>query len=126
LRESIAALRHRYPGRRIWALFEPRSNTTRRGIFQRELAQSLSAADGLYIAEVARKDQLDPQMRLDPGKIADDVRQAGREAYFLPGPEEILRDLIPRLKSGDVVAVFTNGSFGGLVGQLADHLKSTV
>ncbi|NDE85493.1 MAG: UDP-N-acetylmuramate:L-alanyl-gamma-D-glutamyl-meso-diaminopimelate ligase, partial [Verrucomicrobia bacterium] len=123
LRESIAALRHRYPGRRIWALFEPRSNTTRRGIFQKELAQSLSAADGLYIAEVARKDQLDPETRLNPQKIADDVRQAGREAFFLPGPEEIFKDLVPRLRSGDVVAVFTNGSFGGLVGKLADHLK---
>jgi len=125
LRESIAALRHRYPGRRLWALFEPRSNTTRRGIFQNELAQSLSAADGLYITEVARKDQLDPQTCLNPQKIAEDVRQAGREAYFLPGPDEILHDLMPRLKSGDVVAVFTNGSFGGLVGKLAESLKKS-
>ena len=125
LRESIAALRHRYPGRRLWALFEPRSNTTRRGIFQKELAESLSAADGLYITEVARKDQLDPQTCLNPQKIAEDVRRAGREAYFLPGPDEILKDLMPRLKSGDVVAVFTNGSFGGLVGKLAESLKKS-
>jgi len=125
LRESIAALRHRYPGRRLWALFEPRSNTTRRGIFQNELAQSLSAADGLYITEVARKDQLDPQTCLNPQKIAEDVRRAGREAYFLPGPDEIHQDLMPRLKSGDVVAVFTNGSFGGLVGKLAESLKKS-
>ena len=125
LRESIAALRHRYPGRRLWALFEPRSNTTRRGIFQNELAQSLSAADGLYITEVARKDQLDPQTCLNPQKIAEDIRRAGREAYFLPGPDEILKDLMPRLKSGDVVAVFTNGSFGGLVGKLAESLKKS-
>jgi UDP-N-acetylmuramate: L-alanyl-gamma-D-glutamyl-meso-diaminopimelate ligase len=125
LRESIAALRHRYPGRRLWALFEPRSNTTRRGIFQNELAQSLSAADGLYITEVARKDQLDPQTCLNPQKIAEDVRRAGREAYFIPGPDEILHDLMPRLKSGDVVAVFTNGSFGGLVGKLAESLKKS-
>jgi UDP-N-acetylmuramate: L-alanyl-gamma-D-glutamyl-meso-diaminopimelate ligase len=87
------------------------------------LAQSLSAADGLYITEVAQKDQLDPQTRLNPQKIAEDVRQAGREAFFLSGPEEILKDLIPRLKSGDVVAVFTNGSFGGLVTKLAEALK---
>ncbi|NBR70765.1 MAG: UDP-N-acetylmuramate:L-alanyl-gamma-D-glutamyl-meso-diaminopimelate ligase, partial [Proteobacteria bacterium] len=119
LRESIAALRAKYPGRRLWALFEPRSNTTRRGIFQNELAQSLSAADGVYIAEIARKDQIDPQMRLDPKKIADDIRKAGRESFYLPGPEEILKDLLPRLKTGDVVAVFTNGSFGGLVEKLS-------
>jgi UDP-N-acetylmuramate: L-alanyl-gamma-D-glutamyl-meso-diaminopimelate ligase len=123
LRESIAALRAKYPGRRLWALFEPRSNTTRRGIFQNELAQSLSAADGVYITEIARKEQIDPQMRLDPKKIADDIRKAGRESFYLPGPEEILKDILPRLKSGDVVAVFTNGSFGGLVGKLAVALE---
>ncbi len=123
LRESIAALRGKYPGRRLWALFEPRSNTTRRGIFQNELAQSLSAADGVYITEIARKEQIDPQMRLDPKKIADDIRKAGRESFYLPGPEEILKDILPRLKSGDVVAIFTNGSFGGLVGKLADAIQ---
>jgi UDP-N-acetylmuramate: L-alanyl-gamma-D-glutamyl-meso-diaminopimelate ligase len=123
LRESIAALRAKYPGRRLWALFEPRSNTTRRGIFQNELAQSLSAADGVYITEIARKEQIDPQMRLDPKKIADDIRKAGRESFYLPGPEEILKDILPRLKSGDVIAVFTNGSFGGLVGKLATALQ---
>jgi UDP-N-acetylmuramate-alanine ligase len=89
------------------------------------LAESLSAADGLYITEVARKDQLDPQTCLNPQKIAEDVRRAGREAYFLPGPDEILQDLMPRLKSGDVVTVFTNGSFGGLVGKLAESLKKS-
>ena len=123
LRESIAALRAKYPGRRLWALFEPRSNTTRRGIFQNELAQSLSAADGVYITEIARKDQIDPEMRLDPKKIADDIRKAGRESFYLTGPDEILQDLLPRLKSGDIVAVFTNGSFGGLVGKLATALQ---
>ena len=123
LRESIAALRAKYPGRRLWALFEPRSNTTRRGIFQNELAQSLSAADGVYITEIARKEQIDPQMRLDPKKIADDIRKAGRESFYLPGPEEIIKDILPRLKSGDVVAIFTNGSFGGLVGKLAAELQ---
>ena len=123
LRESIAALRAKYPSRRLWALFEPRSNTTRRGIFQNELAQSLSAADGVYITEIARKEQIDPQMRLDPKKIADDIRKAGRESFYLPGPEEILKDILPRLKSGDVVAIFTNGSFGGLVGKLAAALQ---
>jgi len=125
LRESIAALRAKYPGRRLWALFEPRSNTTRRGIFQNELAQSLSAADGVYITEIARKEQIDPQMRLDPKKIADDIRKAGRESFYLPGPEEILKDILPRLKSGDVVAIFTNGSFGGLVGKLAAALQKS-
>ena len=124
LRESIAALRAKYPGRRLWALFEPRSNTTRRGIFQNELAQSLSAADGVYITEIARKDQIDPEMRLDPKKIADDIRKAGRESFYLPGPDEILKDLLPRLKSGDVVAVFTNGSFGNLVEKLCQRIKS--
>ena len=124
LRESIAALRSRYPGRRLWALFEPRSNTTRRGIFQKELAQSLSAADGVYITEIARKEQLDPLTRLDPAKIASDIKASGKEAYFLADGEAVMKDLLPRLKSGDVIGVFTNGSFGGLVPKLAEALKN--
>ncbi len=63
-------------------------------------------------------------MRLDPKKIADDIRKAGRESFYLPGQEEILKDILPRLKSGDVVAVFTNGSFGGLVGKLSEAVKN--
>ena len=124
LRESIAALRGRYPGRRLWALFEPRSNTTRRGIFQKELAQSLAAADGVYITEIARKDQLDPLTRLDPAKIVTDIKAAGKEAHFLADGDAILKDLLPRLKAGDVIGVFTNGSFGGLVPKLAETLKN--
>ena len=88
------------------------------------MAQSLSAADGVYIAEIARKDQLDPLTRLDPAKIAQDIKAAGKEAHFLADGEAIMKDLLPRLKSGDVVAVFTNGSFGGLVPKLDDALKS--
>ena len=94
------------------------------GIVQKELAQSLSAADGVYIAEIARKDQLDPITRLDPAKIAADIKAAGKEAHFLVDGEAIMKDLLPRLKSGDVVAVFTNGSFGGLVPKLAEALKN--
>jgi UDP-N-acetylmuramate: L-alanyl-gamma-D-glutamyl-meso-diaminopimelate ligase len=124
LRESIAALRSRYPGRRLWALFEPRSNTTRRGIFQKELAQSLSAADGVYITEIARKDQLDPLTRLDPAKIAEDIKTAGKEAHFLADGDAIMQDLLPRLKPGDVIGVFTNGNFGGLVPKLVEALKN--
>jgi UDP-N-acetylmuramate: L-alanyl-gamma-D-glutamyl-meso-diaminopimelate ligase len=84
----------------------------------------LSAADGVYIAEIARKDQIDPITRLDPAKIVSDIKTAGKEAYFLADGEAIMKDLLPRLKSGDVVAVFTNGSFGGLVPKLAEALKN--
>ena len=88
------------------------------------MAQSLSAADGVYITEIARKDQLDPITRLDPAKIAQDIKAAGKEARFLPDGEAIMKDLLPRLKPGDVVAVFTNGNFGGLVPKLAEILKN--
>lgn len=88
------------------------------------MAQSLAAADGVYITEIARKDQLDPLTRLDPAKIVTDIKAAGKEAHFLADGDAILKDLLPRLKAGDVIGVFTNGSFGGLVPKLAETLKN--
>src|SRR4029077_13356218 len=66
LRETLRALQHRYPGARIWAVFEPRSNTTRRAVFQQELPDALKLADGVFISQIARLEQIPAKERLDP------------------------------------------------------------
>src|ERR1700719_2111039 len=71
LRETLRALRHRYPGARIWAVFEPRSNTTRRAVFQQELPDALKLADGVFISQVARLDQIPEKERLDPRGVME-------------------------------------------------------
>ena len=83
IRETLRALRHRFAGRRLWAVFEPRSNTTRRNVFQSELASALAEADCVVVAQVARLEQLPVDERLDPERLMRDIRAAGRPAAYL-------------------------------------------
>jgi UDP-N-acetylmuramate: L-alanyl-gamma-D-glutamyl-meso-diaminopimelate ligase len=120
--ETIRAIRHQYPNRRVWVLFEPRSNTTRRNIFQRELAESLSEADGVYIGRVDRLHELAESDRLNPEKIVTDIRQRGRQAHYLANADSIVADLTSQLDNGDVVAVFSNGKFDNIHEKLLTKL----
>lgn len=125
LAETIRAIRERYPGRRLWALFEPRSNTTRRNVFQRPLAEALALADGVFVARVDRPEQLAEAERLSPEQLVADVRARGVPAAYAPGADEIVAALVPQLQRGDVVAAFSNGSFGGLHEKLLARLRQT-
>ena len=123
LRETIRALQHRYPGSRIWAVFEPRSNTTRRAIFQHELPEALKLADGVFISQVARLDQIPQNERLDPEAVMKSIAAAGRPAFYEPDAAHIIEKLVPLLKEKDVVAIFSNGGFDGIHQKLLDALK---
>src|SRR5204862_897719 len=102
IRETLRGLRHQYPHRRLWALFEPRSNTTRRAVFQQELPAALGEADGVILAQVARLDQLPENDRLDPQKVVDAIEALGTPAFYEPGVSEIIARLCPILREGDV------------------------
>ena len=123
IRETLKALRVRYPERRIWALFEPRSNTTRRAVFQSELGEALAVADQVVLAQVARLDQLPEEDRLDPVALVDEIMKAERKAVYLPSVEEIVRHVAGQAQAGDVVCVLSNGGFGGIHQQLLDALE---
>jgi UDP-N-acetylmuramate: L-alanyl-gamma-D-glutamyl-meso-diaminopimelate ligase len=112
--ETIRAIRQRYPQRRLWTLFEPRSNTTRRNIFQRELANALALADGVYIGKVDRLQELGERDRLDPELLARDIQQTGKPAAYCAQTDLLLAQIVPQLKPGDIVAVFTNGKFDNI------------
>ncbi len=119
IRETLSAIRHRHPESRLWAVFEPRSNTTRRNVFQKELAAAFDAADLALLTEIDRLEELPPDERLDPRLLVDDLRDRNVEAIFLPNPRAIADHLRRNLRHGDVVVVMSNGSFGGLHGLLA-------
>ncbi len=122
IRETIGALRVRFAGRRLWAVFEPRSNTTRRNVFQKELVHALDAADEVVVAQVARLEQLPPDQRLDPERLIADLGARGREAAYLPTVDAIVEHVKARARAGDVVAVFSNGGFGGIHAALLKRL----
>lgn len=121
IRGTTEALRNRYlaPGARLWALFEPRSNTTRRKVFQQELADALSASDGVFIAEIPDIEKVPEHDRLDVKALAQEVanRLEGR-CYLEPDADAIVAKLAPQLQANDVVVVFSNGGFGGIYDKL--------
>jgi len=114
IRETMAALRMKYPTQKIWAVFEPRSNTTRRNVFQTELALSFEKADGVVVAQVARLELLKPEERLDPAKLMQDLLSTGKLAAYLPDVDTIVAHLKKQASGGDIVCVFSNGGFGGI------------
>jgi UDP-N-acetylmuramate: L-alanyl-gamma-D-glutamyl-meso-diaminopimelate ligase len=114
MRETLRGLRHRFPQRRLWALFEPRSNTTRRSVFQKDLPAALALADGVFVAQVAALEQIPADERLHPEQVVADINAAGIPAYYEPDAAAIVAKLNPLLKPGDVVVVFSNGGFGGI------------
>jgi UDP-N-acetylmuramate: L-alanyl-gamma-D-glutamyl-meso-diaminopimelate ligase len=122
--ETIRAIREKYPRRRVWALFEPRSNTTRRNIFQAELAEALGEADGVYISRVDRLLELPEAERLNPDQVIAVLRARGKPALYAAGADEIVSDLTPQLRTGDVVGVFSNGGFGGIHDKLLARLRA--
>lgn len=114
MRETLHGLRQRFPHRRLWALFEPRSNTTRRAVFQKDLPAALSLADGVFVAQVAMLEQIPASERLHPEQVVADIKASGVPAYYEPDADTIVAKLVPLLKPGDVVVVFSNGGFGGI------------
>jgi UDP-N-acetylmuramate: L-alanyl-gamma-D-glutamyl-meso-diaminopimelate ligase len=124
IRETLLALRRRYPGRRLWALLEPRSNTMVRNYLQDELIAALGLADVALIAPLHRGDRVAIDVRLDVDAVVGAVRGLGREArYFFKFDE--LSDFVQReLRNDDVLVMMSNGKFGELKERLAELIKS--
>jgi len=122
IRESLRALRIKYPHERIWAIFEPRSNTTRRNVFQSELVGAFADAAIVVVAQVARLEQLAPEERLDPDRLMRDLQAAGKTALYRPDVDTIVNHVAKHAEGGDVVCVFSNGGFGGIHAKLLERL----
>ncbi|MGB0035181.1 MAG: UDP-N-acetylmuramate:L-alanyl-gamma-D-glutamyl-meso-diaminopimelate ligase [Candidatus Acidiferrales bacterium] len=121
---TLEATRTRWPGRKIWAAIEPRSNTMRRKIFQDILPEALAVADSVCIGPVSRAQLLADEDRFSPDAVAEAIRKRGRDARAFSSAAEIAEFIAANVKPGDLVMVMSNGSFDGLVGKLLDKLKS--
>jgi UDP-N-acetylmuramate: L-alanyl-gamma-D-glutamyl-meso-diaminopimelate ligase len=114
IRETLRALRIKYPKNKLWAIFEPRSNTTRRNIFQNEMVTAFADADAVILAQVARLELLAPSERLDTVKLMADLSAGGKPAHYLPDADAIVRHVGGLVQPGDVICVFSNGGFGSI------------
>ncbi|HWL51776.1 MAG TPA: UDP-N-acetylmuramate:L-alanyl-gamma-D-glutamyl-meso-diaminopimelate ligase [Chthoniobacteraceae bacterium] len=123
IRQALAGLRRQYAGARLWAIFEPRSNTTRRAVFQDQLPLAFADADGVLFSQVARLEQIPEAERLNPQKVIADLTAHGKVAFYEPDVERIIERLTPLAAEGDVIVVFSNGGFDGIHARLLAALE---
>ena len=122
VRGTLQAARSRWPGRRIWALFEPRSNTAGRKMFEEDYADAFSAADALVIGPVFHANRLAPDARLDRPALVRRFEAAGKPAFAPETLAEIPDILRAHARPGDVLLLMSSGAFGGLPGALLELL----
>jgi UDP-N-acetylmuramate: L-alanyl-gamma-D-glutamyl-meso-diaminopimelate ligase len=120
---TLKALRARYAGARLWAILEPRSNTLRRRVLQSHLARSLALADEVIVAGVFRSDLVPENERLNLGELSADIQKHGSRARLMADADEIVQTIAPEMRSGDVVAILSNGGFGGIYEKLPARLR---
>jgi UDP-N-acetylmuramate: L-alanyl-gamma-D-glutamyl-meso-diaminopimelate ligase len=121
---TLTALRARYAGARLWAILEPRSNTLRRRVLQADLARSLAVADEIIVAGVFRSEAVPENERLELPELATDIQSHGRHARLITNADEIVETIAPEMRSGDVVAILSNGGFGGIYEKLPARLRA--
>ena len=122
--QTLVAMRQRFPKHRLWAIFEPRSNTTRRAVFQNELAAAFDKADGVFIAQVAKLEQIPVDERLNPELVVQTIAKSGRPAFYESSADAIIENIVPLLQPNDVVTIFSNGGFDGIHEKLLARLRS--
>ena len=121
---TLKALRGRYPGARLWAVLEPRSNTLRRRVLQGDLARSLALADEIVVAGVFRSETIPADERLELPELAAEIQKHGRRARLVADADAIVQTIAPEIRAGDVVAILSNGGFGGIYEKLPARLRT--
>jgi UDP-N-acetylmuramate: L-alanyl-gamma-D-glutamyl-meso-diaminopimelate ligase len=111
--ETLSALRSGYPDRRIWAVFEPRSASSCRRIFQDDFARAFGAADEVIVAAVFRS-SLPESERLSAEQLVADLQSRRQGARYIAAVDDIIGTLVTEHQSGDIVVLMSNGGFGGI------------
>ncbi|PIP73647.1 MAG: UDP-N-acetylmuramate:L-alanyl-gamma-D-glutamyl-meso-diaminopimelate ligase [Nitrospinae bacterium CG22_combo_CG10-13_8_21_14_all_47_10] len=121
IRLTLEAVKEAYPGQRLWAVFEPRSATSRRKVFEQDFPDSFLAADRVIIAGLFAPEKISEEERLDPERVVACLREKGRSAYFIPEVDDIVTFMGQNAESGDVVLVMSSGGFGGIHQKILDQ-----
>jgi UDP-N-acetylmuramate: L-alanyl-gamma-D-glutamyl-meso-diaminopimelate ligase len=120
---TLKALRTRYPDARLWAIFEPRSNTLRRKVLQKDLISSLSGADEVVITSIFKPEAVPENERLTTSSVVNGIKKHGKRAREFSDADAIVEAITPELRTGDVVAILSNGGFGGIYDKLPRKLE---
>lgn len=125
VRETLRALRGAYPRRRLIAVLEPRSNTLRRNVFEADLVESLALADRVVLAAVFKSESIPAGERLEPEHVVNALNARGVPAVVLADADAIVAAIVPELREGDVVAILSNGGFGGIYEKLPRAISAS-
>ena len=123
IEQTIRALRARYPHSRLWVVLEPRSNTMRRNMLQDALARSLALADEVVVAAIFKSEAIPKAERLDLNRVIAEIQKRGKQARVLADADAIVNAIAPELRERDVVAILSNGGFGGIYEKLPQRLR---
>jgi UDP-N-acetylmuramate: L-alanyl-gamma-D-glutamyl-meso-diaminopimelate ligase len=123
VRETLMGARQKYTGRRIIAIFEPRSYTAQIKQFQEDFTEGLLVADKIIIAGLFHPERYTRETAICPDDMISTMREQGREADYIPSTDAIVSQLVPQLSSGDILVVMSNGSFGGIHDKLLNALN---
>jgi UDP-N-acetylmuramate: L-alanyl-gamma-D-glutamyl-meso-diaminopimelate ligase len=126
VRETLKALRKRYPKRRLIAVYEPRSATSRRKTFQAEFAEAFAHADEVVVGRLFDPSRIPVGDRFDPERLALDLHRSGTKASYVPDVDTIVKQLAESAAAGDVVCVLSSGSFDGLHDKLLDAIGDSM
>ncbi len=126
VRETLEGLRQRFPGGRLVAIFEPRSATSRRAVFQKDYAEAFAAADEVIIGAVHLPEKAPAGDRFDPERLAADLRGKGLAARHMIDVEKVVEQVASTAAAGDTVVVMTSGGFEGIHDRLLSRLGDAV
>jgi UDP-N-acetylmuramate: L-alanyl-gamma-D-glutamyl-meso-diaminopimelate ligase len=119
---TLAAVRQAYPTRRLVAAFEPRTNTSRRKIFQEPYAAAFKDADLILVREPPDLWKVEPEEQFSSRQLVADLKASGKEALYFPDTDQLLTALLQHRRAGDVVLIMSNGDFNHLVRRLCEAL----
>ena len=124
VRETLLAVAQKYPGRRLVAVFEPRTWASRKKVFQDLYAQAFGPAAYVVIAALFEAHRIAADEQMSIAQLIADLQAQGKPAFAIDGADAIVAHLVPQLRAGDVVAIMSNGGFGGIHQKLLDALAS--
>jgi UDP-N-acetylmuramate: L-alanyl-gamma-D-glutamyl-meso-diaminopimelate ligase len=124
--ETIRGVRDAFTGRRVWAVFEPRSNTSRRKIFEREFAQALALADRVVVSGLHQPEKIPEHERLSVDRVVESINQSvgGKRAVLITGGDKIAAHVVGEAVTGDIILVMSNGGFDGVQDKILAGLAS--
>ncbi|HIE41876.1 MAG TPA: UDP-N-acetylmuramate:L-alanyl-gamma-D-glutamyl-meso-diaminopimelate ligase [Nitrospinaceae bacterium] len=122
IRLTLEAVKEAYSGQRLWAVFEPRSATSRRKVFEQEFPDSFLVADRVVFAGLFAPEKINEEDRLDPERVVALIRQKGGNANFIPEVDDIVTFISENIENGDVILVMSSGGFGGIHQKILDRL----